>query len=50
MRKYLRSIARHNMKRAGIQKVNKRPWGVKPGGLIPTRLPSYFSENWRAWV
>lgn len=50
MRKYLRSIARANMRRAGIRKVNKRFWGVQPGGVIPTRLPSYFAENWRDWV
>lgn len=50
MRKYLRSIARANMKRAGLHHVNKRYWGTKPGSNIPTRLPSYFAENWRDWI
>lgn len=28
MRKYLRSIARHNMEKAGMVHLNKRPWTV----------------------
>jgi hypothetical protein len=50
MRKYKRSIARHNMKKAGLQHVNRRPWGYRPGSPVPVRLPSYFSEHWRDFV
>lgn len=48
MRKLLRSVARANMKRAGIQKMNKARYTIKNG--MVTKLPSYFAENWRAWV
>lgn len=40
MRKLLRSIARHNMKRAGITQINK----TIPGGS------SFFALNWREYA
>lgn len=45
MRKYLRSIARANMKRAGIQRINKPRVNMK--GI---RVKSYFAENWRKYI
>lgn len=44
MRKYLRAIARHNMKKAGIQHMNRT--GRQDG----KRTDSYFAKNWRDWV
>lgn len=47
MRKYLRAIARHRMKEAGIERMNKPT-------LIIARIfrsgPSYFATHWREWV
>ena len=40
MRKYLRSIARANMRRAGIHKPTKPGYGGR----------SFFARNWRGWV
>lgn len=48
MRKLLRSMARANMKRAGIQKMNKPRYMVKNGMLV--KMPSYFAANWRDWI
>ena len=48
MRKLQRSVARANMKRAGIQKVNKPRIFVNNGMLY--RGPSYFAQNWRKWL
>ena len=45
MRKYLRSIARANMKRVGIQHINKPRVNIK--GF---RIKSYFAENWRKYI
>ena len=50
MRKYLRAMARANMKRAGIQKMNKKRYGIHPATGVPTKYPSYFAENWRKWI
>lgn len=50
MRKLLRSMARANMKRAGIRKMNKMryTYDARIGKFIP--VGSYFSENWRKWI
>ena len=48
MRKYLRSIARAKMQRAGIQKANKKRYYIKNG--IVCHVPSFFAMNWRNWV
>lgn len=40
MRKLLRSVARHNMKRAGIQHMNRKRADGK----------SYFASHWRDYV
>lgn len=50
MRKLKRSIARHKMVKFGIQKMNKRKWGFMPGSRVPSKLPSYFAENWRRFL
>ena len=44
-RKYLRRKARHNMEKAGIQKMNKRT--VDERGNI---IESKFSRNWRKYI
>ena len=40
MRKLLRSIARANMKKEGIEKINKKRQDGK----------SFFSLNWKEWI
>jgi len=48
MRKLLRSIARENMKKAGIEKINKKkPQKDAKGGTIKK---SIFSEHWRKYA
>lgn len=42
MRKYKRAIARHAMKQAGIERMNKTH--VKGGGR------SFFAANWRRYL
>lgn len=49
MRKLKRSVARHNMVKAGIAHMSKRPWVRGSNGLM-TRADSYFSQNWRDYV
>lgn len=44
MRKYLRSIARNNMRKAGIRHFNRHR------GADGKRTASYFATNWRDWV
>ena len=44
MRKYLRNIARHNMKKAGITHFNRH------FDSTGRRTDSYFSLNWRDWI
>jgi len=48
MRKLLRSIARHNMKKAGIQRMNKRPMVKGKSGMME-RADSFFSQHWREY-
>nr|DAI55758.1 MAG TPA: ATP synthase subunit K [Caudoviricetes sp.] len=43
MRKLKRSIARHNMEKAGLRHYNKHV-------IFGRKVPSYFSVYWRAWV
>lgn len=50
MRKLLRSMARANMKRAGIQKMNKMRYSWDPNIKKFVPVGSYFANNWRAWV
>lgn len=40
LRTLKRSVARNNMKRAGVRRINKHDKGVK----------SYFAEKWRDFV
>ena len=44
MRKYLRSIARKNMEKAGLKHFNRHK---DPSGK---RTDSFFALNWRDWV
>lgn len=45
MREILRNIARENMKKAGVRKINKkRNYGEKEG------MRSYFAVHWKNWV
>ena len=44
MRKYLRNIARNNMRKAGIRHFNRHR------GVDGKRIDSYFAMNWRDWV
>lgn len=48
MRKLMRSIARANMKRAGIGNINRRRVVETLEGRIEKQ--SFFSKNWRKWV
>lgn len=45
MRKLLRSIARANMQRKGVQHINKLRRDLKG-----RNVPSYFAENWRKYI
>lgn len=45
MRKYLRNIARNNMRKAGIRHFNRHR-----GADGSKRTDSYFATNWRDWV
>ncbi len=49
MRKLKRSIARHNMLKAGLRRINKRPLVRGSNGML-TRADSYFSQTWRDYV
>ena len=44
MRKYLRNIARNNMRKAGIRHFNRH---MRADGKM---TDSYFATNWRDWV
>ena len=45
MRKYKRSMARANMKKAGIPHINKK------GHCNENEKPrSFFARNWRKWI
>lgn len=48
MRKLKRSIARANMKAAGIGNINRKRVVETLEGRIERR--SFFSANWRKWV
>jgi hypothetical protein len=50
MRKLKRSIARANMKRAGIQHINKKKPGRNPITGTLVILPSFFAEHWREYI
>lgn len=45
MRKYKRAVARHNMKKQGFTRMNRKSIGLK--GQI---LPSPFATNWRKYI
>lgn len=49
MRKIARNRARSNMKRRGIQHINKR---TRTRGLLGvyTQNPSFFANNWRDYI
>lgn len=48
MRKLKRSIARANMKAAGIGNINRKRVVQTIEGKVETR--SFFSKNWRKWI
>jgi len=50
MRKILRNIARANMRKAGIKRMNKEKWAINPNTGLPVKCPSYFALNWRDYV
>ena len=43
MRKLKRSIARANMEKRGIKKINRQAFKGTPG-------KSFFAENWREYI
>ncbi len=45
MRKLLRSIARSNMQKQGVQHINKPRRDLKG-----QKASSYFAENWRRYI
>ena len=45
MRKYLRNLARHNMRRQGIERFNKTTTDANG-----KTVPSFFSRHWREFV
>ena len=49
MRKLMRSVARYNMTKKGIQHMNKRPWVRDASGMI-SKADSFFSLHWRDYV
>ena len=52
-RKLDRSVAHHNMKRAGIKRVNKEDctYVKNPfGGITKSSNGSYFSNHWREYI
>lgn len=48
MRTLLRAKARAAMRKKGIRHMNKARYVYRNGQIIT--LPSYFAENWRAYV
>lgn len=50
MRKFLRSMARANMKAYGIKKMNKTRYMRNPMTGLVVKCPSFFAENWRKWI
>lgn len=47
MRKILRNIARANMRKAGLKRVNKRMIAYNHKTGMPERMPSLFAQRWR---
>lgn len=50
MRKYLRAMARANMRRAGVTKMNKQRYSFNPKTKQFTPVGSYFAIHWREWI
>lgn len=50
MRKLMRNIARANMRRAGVHKMNKQRYSYNPVTKKMAPVGSYFAQNWRDWV
>ncbi len=48
MRKYKRSMARANMKKAGISHINKK--GYYKADSENEKPKSFFARNWRKWI
>ena len=44
-RKIARKNAHDRMRKAGVVHANKPRYGIQAG--LPTKMPSYFAENWR---
>lgn len=51
-RSILRSIAKYNMRKAGIVRPCKHSYVTKKGmsEFYTERIPSYFSQNWRLYI
>lgn len=49
MRKIMRGIARANMRKAGVQHINKRKTVIDRNGM-PMTISSFFALNWRNYV
>lgn len=50
MRKIMRNIARANMRRAGIKRMNKKRYYIHPKTGLPMQVPSFFATEWRKWA
>lgn len=50
MRKLLRQKAHHQMEKAGLTGVNKRPWVVNPVSGIRSRADSKFKRLWQEYA
>jgi len=49
MRKLLRSIAKANMEKEGIQHMNRKIITISHATGRPVKNPSYFATNWRKY-
>lgn len=51
MRSFARSVAHERMKRAGVERINKRRiWDGKVGAKHEGSYRSYFAMNWRKYL
>lgn len=49
-RKLARAKARHNLKKQGYVKINKRMTLAHPVTRVPYKLPSFFADHWREFA
>ncbi len=50
MRKILRNIARANMRKAGVRRMNKESRSINPRTGLSVKNPSYFATHRRAYM